>query len=403
MPKVYFYTLGCKVNQAESKQLAERFAARGYTLTTDTPADIIVINTCSVTQAAERKARNMIRRLKHASPQALVYVVGCYAAIAAETLAEGIPEIHKIIPAVHKFDLEYWDIPCVTEQGPDIQYNVREFLKVQDGCDQFCAYCVIPYARATCADVSLPDAVSRATELIEKGVKELVLTGINIGKHKQLPELVRAVAALPVARVRISSIEPQFITREFLEAVQASPKVMPHLHIPLQSGSDGVLSRMRRRYTCSDYVRILDLVRAALPGVEITTDIIAGFPGETDVEFAETLAFIEKCGFSDMHIFAYSVRPGTAAASMPNFCPPKIIQERTARLEMLRQKLKTTAMQKYIGLPVAVLLDTRKKSGLFGYTSEYQQVKVTCGNVGDVVTIVPTGINDEIFTTISGL
>lgn len=401
MPKVYFYTLGCKVNQAESKQLAEQFATYGYTITTETPADILVINTCSVTQAAERKARNMLRRLKQASPKALVYVIGCYAAVAREALAEEIPEIHKIIPAAHKLDLAYWDIPLVAEGvAKTVRYNVREFLKVQDGCDQFCAYCIIPYARATCVDLSITEAVSRATELISKGVKELILTGINLGKHKQLPELIKEITALPVLRVRISSLEPQFITRELLEAVQASAKVMPHLHIPLQSGCDAVLQRMQRRYTCTDYLRILELVRAALPGVEITTDIIVGFPGETERDFLETMQFVATCRFSDIHIFAYSVRPGTKAAGMPDHYPPKIIQERVSRLEVLRQKLKQKALQKYIGQPVEVLLDTKKNTGFFGYTPEYHQVQVLQGQLGKIIQVIPKTITEENITII---
>lgn len=397
MPKVYFYTLGCKVNQAESKQLAEQFLQRGYTITTDPPADIIVINTCSVTQAAERKARNMIRRLKQESPRALLYVIGCYAAVAAELLAEEIPEIHQIIPAVHKLDLDHWGIPPAPEsavQGP--RYNVREFLKVQDGCDQFCAYCIIPYARAACVDVPISEAVSRANALLDQGVKELILTGINIGKHKQLPELIKAIAALPVRRVRISSIEPQFITREFLETIQTSTKVMPHLHIPLQSGSEAVLLRMQRRYNCPDYLRILELVRAARPGIEITTDIIVGFPGETEVEFLETMQFLEKCGFSDLHIFAYSVRAGTKAAEMLQHCSPQVIQERTARMELLRQKLKTTAMQKHFGLQTEVLLDTQKRAGCFGYTPHYHQVRVLQGSLGELIAFRPASIDQEI-------
>ncbi len=399
LPKVFFYTLGCKVNQAESKQLAEQFVTYGYTITTEIPAEIIVINTCSVTQAAERKARNMIRRLKKKSPQALVYVIGCYAVVAAEALAVEIPEIYKIIPAVHKFDLAYWGIERVfAPVAKMINYNVREFLKVQDGCDQFCAYCIIPYARATCVDVSVTEAVSRATELINKGARELILTGINIGKHKQLPEVIRAVADLSLLRVRISSIEPQFITREFLEAVQSSPKVMPHLHIPLQSGADGVLSRMHRRYSCSDYLRILDLARAALPGVAITTDIIVGFPGETEAEFAETKQFIETCGFSDLHIFAYSVRPGTEAARLAKVAAvgTGTIQKRVDEVEKLRKYLKNKVLQKVVGTEVQVLLDTCKHSVYYGYTPHYQQVRLKTGIIGYMVNITPNNIVDEI-------
>jgi threonylcarbamoyladenosine tRNA methylthiotransferase MtaB len=211
-----------------------------------------------------------------------------------------------------------------------------------------------------------------------------------------LPELIKEIIALPVLRVRISSLEPQFITRELLEALQGSAKVMPHLHISLQSGCDTVLQRMQRRYTCADYLRILDLVRAALPGVEITTDVIVGFPGETEREFLETIQFVERCGFSDIHIFAYSVRPGTKAADMSDHCPPKTIQERVSRLEVLRQKLKQKALQKYIGQPVEVLLDTNKKTGAFGYTPHYHQVKVPQGILGEVVTFVAQRIEDEI-------
>lgn len=380
-------TLGCKVNAYESEAVAEQFATRGYFLTDfDQAADIYIINTCTVTHLSSRKSRQMIRRTKQLNPNAVLVVMGCYAQTAPEEVA-AIPEVDLILgtgdkgrtaDVVEEFLLtrkraclvsgldekDEFEELCVTSY----EGRSRAFLKVQDGCNNFCSYCIIPYARGRIRSRSLESCVVEAKRLSQSGFSEIVLVGIHLasyGKERGGPYLIDLLAELNkidgIARIRLGSLEPTLFDDIFTQQIAGLSKVCRHFHLSLQSGCDETLFRMNRHYSTADYEAAVLKIRRALPGAAITTDIMVGFPGETEEEFLNTLAFVEKIGFADAHVFKYSVRKGTKAEKMDGQVAPEVKEDRSHRLIGLVKTLNQQFVASYIGKTVSVLFEQEHK------------------------------------------
>ncbi|MDR1113604.1 MAG: tRNA (N(6)-L-threonylcarbamoyladenosine(37)-C(2))-methylthiotransferase MtaB [Candidatus Margulisbacteria bacterium] len=398
---VFFYTLGCKSNQYETRQLEEKFSALGFAKTTDVKsASVIVVNTCSVTHIAERKARNLIRRFRAQNPHARLYICGCYANIA---------ELDKIIPQAvlikqeKKLQPELWGLPEPhsgrVRHSSAQRYRVREFLKIQEGCDNFCSYCIIPYARGTVSSAAPENILAEAQKLIQNNVREIVLTGINLGRYfyqnNYLPDILRLLLQTNIARIRLSSLEPDLITDDLLKIIAAEPRLAKHLHIPLQSGSDKILKLMHRKYTTAEYQKLIVRARR-ICGADfgLTTDIIVGFPGETQKTFQETSDFIQEIGFHDLHIFPYSPRPQTTAAKMSPTCSDAEQKQFCQRLEKLRQEMRRDALQKALTRPLTVLVENSRQQG---FSSEYLPVKFRGKTAkGCVYQAAPLAVKDGI-------
>jgi len=417
--QVYFHTFGCKSNQYETGQLEEKFRALGFGKTSDvTTAGIIVVNTCSVTHIAERKARNLIRKFQTQNPHAKLYVCGCYANIADFTkiIPTAIPIKQEI-----KLKPELWHglpdtEPVEVSREPNnpsvrgnldastgsasIGYRVREFLKIQEGCDNFCSYCIIPYARPQVFSEPPEKILAEADKLCRNNVREIVLTGINLGRYqyqdKTLSAILQLLLRTDILRIRLSSLEPDLIPDELLKTIAAAPRIARHLHIPLQSGSDKILKLMRRKYTTAAYKKLIARVRKICgKNTGLTTDIIVGFPGETLETFSETLEFVRRIGFDDLHIFPYSLRPPAAAAQLTQTCTDKEQKQFIAELEALRCELKQNFLKKQKKL--LVLAENERG----GFSSEYAQIafaeKVTSG---EIYTAKPLEIKNEIILAI---
>ncbi len=381
MKTVAFCTLGCKVNQYESQAMGELFVAAGYMVTAfENTADVYVINTCSVTSMADRKSRQMIRRAKKTNPDAYVVVTGCFAQTAAEKVAqiEGVDLVvgtsgrDKIVALVEEKTGEkiaVTDIMQVHDFEPlsvsGYSEHTRAFIKAQEGCSQFCSYCIIPYARGPVRSRAKEDIVREAERLAQNGYAEIVLVGIHIASYGRdlqedtnLQDLITQLEKIDgIRRIRLSSIEPMHLNADFIETVKNSKKLCRHFHISLQSGCDATLKRMNRKYVSADYERIVQGLRDAFDDVAITTDIMVGFPGETEEEFAQSLAFAEKMQFAEAHVFAYSVRGGTPAQRMQNQVPPQIKHERSAKMIEASEKAQLTFLQKFVGREMEVLFE----------------------------------------------
>lgn len=342
--KFAFYTLGCKVNQYETQAMEQQLVALGHQLGSfDEPCDGYIINTCTVTAVADKKNRNVIRRCRKMAPEAVIGVCGCYAQMDPEAVkalgadvvfgsADRAAFIQAVLAAVEKRQyfqsldnaLQRRSFELLPAGG--LSTRTRAMLKVQDGCNNFCSYCIIPYARGPVRSLSLETAVEQALQLQREGYHELVVTGIEIASWgydrkdgSNLCQLLCAICqAVPQMRVRLGSLEPRVIDENFCRSLQNFPNLCPQFHLSMQSGCDSVLQRMRRKYDTARYAQSVRLLRQYFPGCAITTDMIVGFPGETEEEFAQSLQFIRDCGFADMHIFPYSRRPGTPADKMPN-------------------------------------------------------------------------------------
>lgn len=385
---VAFRTLGCKVNRVESEDIAADLLGRGAVLVAEDEAAVVVVNTCTVTGEADAKARKAVRQALSAAGGPVVVVTGCLAAVDAQAL-EAIDE--RVVVEADKQRVadrvaELLDLgvghggvvehPVRAGEG----FRTRAMLKVEDGCDVFCAYCIVPYARGVPRSVGLGDAVAQARALVSAGVREIVLTGINLGRYRDpesgaaLPALVSAIAHTGVARLRLSSIEPPDLTDELLAVLADTPAACAHLHVPLQSGSDAVLAAMRRTYTVAEYLARIDAARAALPGIAVTTDVIAGFPGETEDQAAETLAVVERVGFTKLHVFRYSARPGTPAAEMPQV-DPRVRARRAEALRDLDAVLASRFSARRVGAITEVLVEQVRGEIAEGTTREYLKVR----------------------------
>ena len=417
--KVSFYTLGCKVNQYETQMLRERFADAGYeTVGEDDPADIYIINTCTVTNLSDRKSRQRIRRVKKMNGDAVIVVTGCYAQTDAEagaaipgvSVVAGTNEKAHIVEFVedylrrrdhdgeqgsrrsekaeiHVLDYEnltgYEETGCITSMDS----RTRAYIKIQEGCDRFCSYCIIPYARGKVRSRELGEIVAEARNLVNAGFKEIVLTGINTalyGYDREEKSGRRGVEAAVAAisgiegdfRIRLSSLEPNVVDEETARRLTAYPKLCPHMHLSLQSGSDSVLRRMNRRYDIEAYQRIVSVFRQSDPLFAVTTDIIAGFPGETEEEFQESLETIRRIGFSRVHAFRYSARRGTAAAVMPDQISGTVKSLRMEKLISLAEEEAQRFFLKNIGTRRRVLFERYDagESMLNGFTDNYIHV-----------------------------
>lgn len=383
MKKAASYALGCKVNQVESEAIAEAFAERGYEIVDiNEKADVYVINTCTVTNFGDKKSRQLIRRVKRLNPDSVVVAVGCYAQTAPEDIKK-IDGINIILGSKGKNEI----VDCVEnyrrEQG--IECNVgeimherqfepisvnklagrtRAYLKIQDGCSQFCSYCIIPYARGPIRSRDEEDVLSEVRKLAENGFKEVVLTGIHVAsygkdtKNTNLLQVIKKVHEIEgIERIRLSSIEPNIVTEEFASKMASLPKACHHFHLSLQSGCEKTLKEMNRKYTAEKYAQAAEILRKHMPDVALTTDIIVGFPGETEEDFLETMDVVEKVGFDSAFTFIYSKRTGTPAASMENQVPEDVVKDRFDRLLKLVQQKASEASARFTGSVQKVLVE----------------------------------------------
>ena len=401
MTKVAFYTLGCKVNQYETEAMEELFIKRGYEIVDSNDiADIYVINTCTVTNLGDRKSRQFIRRAKKINKNSIIAVVGCYSQIAPEEVEKiegvdiiiGTVERNKIVDLCEKFRTENSKINIVKDiknykrfenlNIEEIKSKTRAYIKIQDGCNQYCSYCIIPYARGPIRSRKLEDVLTEANKLAKANFKEVILTGIHIASYGKdlgnvsLIDVIEKVSQIKgIERIRLSSMEPTFIDEEFMKKAVKIEKLCDHFHLSLQSGSDTVLKRMNRKYTTKQYSKIVDLIKKYMPNAGITTDIIVGFPGETDGEFNETCEFVKKIGFSRIHVFKYSPRRGTPASKFINQIHGSIKHERSEKLINIGNKLMDEFNSKYLGKVVKVLFEEEKNGFFEGYTTNYIRVK----------------------------
>ncbi len=379
---VAFMTLGCKVNQYETEAMMELFEERGYNVVpTEEKADVYVINTCTVTSLSDKKSRQFIRRCKRTNPNAIIGVVGCYSQVSPEEVEkiEGVNIIigtnnrKQIVDLVE--DVTVWDKVVMVDDIMQVREfeelkidtvkdKTRAFLKIQEGCNQYCSYCIIPYARGPIRSRKPENVVSEVKRLAENGFKEIVLTGIHVASYGKdldgvsLTSVLKEVHGIEgIERIRLSSLEPRMFTEEFIMAIKEMPKFCNHFHLSLQSGSDSVLKRMNRKYTTSEYASIVERLREELDQPSFTTDIIVGFPGETDEEFEETYAFAKRIGFSQIHVFKYSPRQGTPAAEMKNQVHGDIKSERSTRLMELAHDMSESYLDTFIGQCADILIE----------------------------------------------
>lgn len=401
---VAFYTLGCKVNQYETNAMEQQFIKNGYKVVDHHDfADIYVVNTCTVTNIAERKSRQMLRRVKDINKDAILVVCGCYAQVAKEEL-EKIPEIDIILGINEKNNIveiveDYIKKQVSKEEIVSDVSNQNEFLdfgdvtyteknravvKVQDGCNMFCTYCIIPYARGRIRSRKIESVVSEISKIAKLGIKEVVITGIHVASYGKdfeenigLINLLEAINKIDgIERIRLSSIEPNIIDEEFVKRLSKLEKICPHFHLSLQSGCDEILKRMNRKYTTKKYKEAVDLLRSYFPDVNFTTDVIVGFPGETEEEFNTTYKFLEEIKFYRMHVFKYSKRRGTVAEKMPNQIDGNIKEERSNKLIELSNKNENEYNESYIGKEVNVLFEEYENGYFRGYTTNYMMVNV---------------------------
>lgn len=394
-----FHTLGCKLNFSETSTLARMLDAAGFArVSVDDRPDVVVINTCSVTDHADAKCRNAVRRARTANPDAFVAVVGCYAQLKPQEIA-GIPGVDLVLGAAEKFDLvrhlgtrgvHAGEIKEVRTFVPGFSAGdrTRTFLKVQDGCNYFCAFCTIPLARGRSRSASVEATVAQAREAADRGAKEIVLTGVNIGDFgretgETLEDLVRALDTLEaIDRFRISSIEPDLLTDSLIDFVAESRAFMPHFHLPLQSGSDAILAAMRRRYRTERYRSRVERIRERMPAAAIGCDVIAGFPGEDERAFQETLEFLHGTEVTYLHAFTYSEREKTTALRLDDVVPVSERHERTRILRQLSLKKQRAHWEQFVGSTRPVLFEHAEEEGLrFGFTPEYVRVAAPAESV----------------------
>lgn len=416
-PRVGVLTLGCKVNQYESARIADELWRQGLDVVSwQEPLDVCVINTCSVTHVAAAKSRQAIRRMKRRNPQMLLVVTGCGTAADGSAVA-GLGEIDLLV-ANHEKDAaaervlellgrhDGYALPapraasCALPPGG----RTRALLKVQDGCSHFCSYCIIPYTRGRPRSRSFAEVLEEARAIAAAGHREVVVTGICVGAYadqgRGLPDLLLALAQIAgIERVRLSSIEPTDVTDRLVDAFARQPKLCRHLHIPLQSGDDAVLRAMNRTYTAGQYVGMVAELRAALPGVAITTDLLVGFPGETEDQFRSTMAVAERCAFSRLHVFPFSPRDGTPAASMPAQVPAEEKDRRVRELVALGGHLARRFAEAHVGREVDVLVEgARTEPGWAdGLTDTYLRVRFPTQRPlrGQIATVRVTGVADD--------
>lgn len=403
--KVGFSTLGCRVNQYESEAMAEKFINEGYEIVDFNGfADVYVINTCSVTNMGDKKSRQFISKARRENPDAIIAVVGCYSQIAS-TEVSGIEGVDVVLGTRNKGDIIYY-INKAKDEGTqqvkvgavlknkvfedltidDYQDKTRAFLKIQDGCNRFCTYCIIPYTRGSICSKNPVKVVEEVKKLASNGFKEIILSGIHIASYgddfedrSTLVDLLEKIEKIDgIERVRIGSIEPNFFTEDVVNRIFNLKKLCPQFHLSLQSGCDGTLKRMNRRYTAAQYEEIVNLLKDKMENISITTDIIVGFPGETDEEFAQTYKFLERIKLSKLHVFKYSPRKGTKAELMENQVDGNKKEERSKALIELTKRYENDFAKAHIGKTLEVLFEmASKEEGVHeGYTRNYLKVEV---------------------------
>lgn len=404
MKKVSFFTLGCRVNQYETEAMAEAFIKNGYEIADfNDICDVYVVNSCTVTAMGDKKSRQAVRRAKRLSPNSVTVIAGCYAQAMkreGKTLKEadiilGTDMKGKAVEAVENFLKEKEQIVMVEDlknhrtfcETPLTTYQAktRAMLKIEDGCDRFCSYCIIPYVRGPVRSRKVEEIRKELKILGQNNFKEIVITGIQVAAYGKdlnvdlgLIDIIELAAAeKSIERIRLGSLEPVVITEEFLTRAKNTGKLCPSFHLSLQSGCDSVLKRMNRRYTTEEYKNAIDLIRKFYPDAGITTDIIVGFPGETEDEFKTSLEFAEKIAFSHIHVFPYSIREGTKAALMEGQLDKCIKEERVKKMSAVANKTKETFINSVIGKTYPVLFEQEVESGVFeGYTPNYITVRV---------------------------
>ena len=401
---VAFYTLGCKVNQYETNAMEQQFIQNNYKIVDNTEkADIYVINTCTVTNMADRKSRQMLRRVKEINQSAVIVVCGCYAQV-AKTELEQIPEVdiilginekNKIVQIVEEYlanQNNIIEVADVSKQKEfldfgDVTYTEknRAVIKVQDGCNMFCSYCLIPYARGRIRSRKIENVVSEIEKIAKQGIKEVVITGIHVASYGKdfENENIRLINLLEeinkiegIERIRLSSLEPTIVDEKFAQRLAKLEKICDHFHLSLQSGCDATLKRMNRKYTTARYKEATEILRKYYPNANFTTDVIVGFPGETNEEFNQTYKFLKEIGFYKMHIFKYSPRKGTVAEKLPNQVDGNIKEERSRKLIELSNNMQNEKNSQYIGKTVKVLFEEYENEYYKGHTTNYMVVKV---------------------------
>lgn len=421
--KVSVITLGCKVNQYESQVLLNRLLAEGFTLSAPAEqSDVVILNTCTVTSMSDRKARQALHRARRDNPDAVLIVTGCLPQAfpeIAEQLTEadivlGNSNRSSLLPDLQKFLTNRQRIIDIMPHVRGERFEsmradrfferTRAFVKIEDGCNRYCSYCIIPYARGPVRSKPLDELRRELREIAENGYREVVLTGINLPAYGQdlgltLCDAVEA-ACVPegIRRVRLGSLEPELLDETVIARLKKQPKLCPQFHLSLQSGCDGTLKRMNRHYTTSEYRQIVCNLRREFSNAAITTDIMVGFPGETEEEFQKSLAFLEEIGFAKAHVFAYSRRPGTAADRAPDQVEPQIKEERSRRMIAAAQKKRREFLKSQCGLTEPVLFERQCAAGLYdGYTANYTPVKVPSGKdlCGRILPVRITGDLDD--------
>lgn len=424
-----FYTLGCRVNQYETQAMEEQFRKAGYEIKSfDDECDVYVINTCTVTAESDRKSRQIIRRTAQVKkPTSIVAVCGCYSQGKPQDIAN-ISGVDIIIGNSRKTDVcrlateylkEKKEKMLVTNIFDSTEYEeskitssdrTRAFVKIVDGCENHCTYCIIPSVRGKIRSRKKEDIIDEISALSKAGYKEVVLTGIETAAYGKdfeskgispLSELIQEVSEIPgIERIRLGSMEPTVFTENFVKEISLVKKLMPHFHLSLQSGSDSILRLMKRKYNTSQFITILERLRKYIPDVKLTTDIIVGFPGETEELFFETKEFVEKCRFSFIHIFPYSKRDGTPASTMSGQLDKATKKERVSLLEKTMTEIRTEILKKYHGKTVPVLLETLTGNIIDGYTPDYIKVKVSINEnnsvkSGEIVEVLVNGITKD--------
>ncbi len=414
--KVGIYTLGCKVNTYESEYVISLFQKRGYTITDfDDSCDIYIINTCTVTNQSDSKSRKMIHQAIRKNPNACVVAMGCFVEANKESPIEGVnilignKDKSKIVDLVEEYLQNkqnlvhlYSDLGTQFEnmEIEKVEGRTRAFVKIQDGCENFCSYCIIPYVRGKCRSKKEMDVITEITSLVQNGYQEIVLTGIHTGNYGRdlgtdFASLLKKIVTIPnLYRLRISSIEITELTDEVLTILEKYPVICNHLHIPLQAGSDEILKRMNRKYDTKYYQDKIEKIRTIRPDISISTDVIVGFPGETEELFQKTLEFCEKMAFSKIHVFPYSVRRGTPASKFPNQIDGNIKKQRARQLIALSTTLEQNYMQKFVNSEIDVLIEQNKNGYSYGHTSNYLSIQVP-GNYhsGQMITATITSVS----------
>ncbi len=420
--KFAFYTLGCKVNRFESQALLQLAQSRGHEITTQ-DADVCIVNTCTVTSVSDHKNIRMFHKMRREHPRAIIAACGCFAQTEPEkVLAQ--PEIDLICGTADRAAIldrcerrargesdgahaappappaVFESLPAGVPRG-----RTRALLKIQDGCDNYCTYCIIPYARGHVRSMQIDEVLFQVRQLADAGVREIVLTGIEISSYGHdlaaevnLVTLIeRVCSAAPRVRIRLSSLEPRTVDEAFCRRLSVFPNFMYHFHLSLQSGSDTVLERMKRKYTAAEYRAIIARLRTFFPGCSLTTDLIVGFPGETEQEFCDTLEFVRQCSFADMHVFPYSPRSGTIAAAMPGQLAPSVKARRADQVKALARTMRKEFLDPFVGKQLEVLLEHPAGEGMWSGHSIYDfpVLVQTPGVKNTLVTARITGRNAE--------